>query len=82
MQMGERRDWQSVKLPRQAGQAEQHFPARVKDNVCTSRMGRVIALGHVPFLTLFCHFDVEYEKAKWIFHNVTIRVKLSFFFFF
>jgi hypothetical protein len=25
MQMGERRDWQSVKLPRQAGQPEQRF---------------------------------------------------------
>jgi hypothetical protein len=57
MQMGERRDWQSVKLPRQAGQPEQRFPSRGTDNVCTSRMGRVIALAHVLLLPLFCHFD-------------------------
>jgi len=52
MQMGERSDWQSVELPRQAGQPEQRFPARG-----TSRMGRVVALLHVPFLSLFRHFD-------------------------
>jgi hypothetical protein len=41
MQMGERRDWQSVKLPRQAGQPEQRFPARSTENVCTVHRERV-----------------------------------------
>jgi len=57
MQMGERRDWQSVELSRQAGQPEQRFPARGTNNVRTSRMVRVIALLHVSFLPLFNHFD-------------------------
>ena len=42
MQMGEKRDWQSVKLPRHAGQPEQRFPARRADNTSASRVGSVV----------------------------------------